>query len=260
MKIHFGAVLFAASLVLAGCGGGSSSSGVPNSSPPPPSPSPQADQEIGGLWFGTLTSDSNMVTEDLAALSADDGRFRFLSVDSDVAFVGISQTMGTSMTGTARAFADAGVNWLDGNHVVDATITAVIAERSTMSGSWVLASGESFTFDLTYDALYEKDSATSFLEDVWTGYDDLGNPEVTFVIDANGLFNGQNTSGCVSVGQFTAIAPTSNLYEIQSEISNCSLAGTYQGFAFLADLINVSDGLLVSIDNDELPILIGLER
>lgn len=256
MKIHFGAMLLSASLVLAGCGGGSSSSGVSNTSPPPP----PADQETGGLWVGTLTSDSNMVTEDLVALSADDGRFRFLSVDSDITFVGISQTMGTSMTGTARAFADSGVNWLNGNHVVDATVTAVIAERSTMSGSWALASGESFTFDLTYDALYEKDSATSLLEDIWTGYDDFGNPEVTFVIDADGVFNGQNTSGCVSTGQFTAIAPTSNLYEVQGEISNCGIAGTYQGFAFLADLVNINDGLLVSIDNDQLPILIGLER
>lgn len=258
MKTQFGAVLYAAYVVLAGCGGGSSSSGAPNSAPPPP-PLP-ADQKTGGLWFGTLTSDSNMVTEDLIALSADDGRFRFLSVDSDVAFVGFSQTMGTSLTGTARAFADSGVNWLDGNHVVDASITAVITERSTMSGSWALASGESFTFDLTYDSLYDKDSATSLLEDIWTGYDDFGNPDITFVINANGAFNGQNAAGCVSSGQFTAIAPASNLYEIQSEISNCGIAGTYRGFAFLVDLVNINDGLVISIDNDVLPILIGLER
>lgn len=254
MKTLFGAVLVAASMVLAACGGGSSSSGGPISPPPP------VDQKTGGLWFGTLTSDSNVVTEDLVALSSDDGRFRFLSVDSAVAFVGFSQTAGTSMTGTARAFADSGVNWLDGNHVVDATLTATISERSTMSGSWALASGESFTFDLTYDALYEKDSATSLLEDIWTGYDDFGNPNVTFVIDADGAFDGQNTAGCVSVGQFTVIEAASNLYQVQSEISNCGIAGTYQGFAFLADLLNINDGLVISIDNDELPILIGLER
>lgn len=258
MKTYLGALLLTASVLVAACGGGSSSGGA-GSSPPPPPPTPVA-QKTGGLWFGTLTSDMNMVTEDYIALTSDDGRFRLLSVDSDVQFVGFAMATGNALSGTARAFADSGVNWLDGNHVADATITGVITERGTMSGSWVLASGESGTFDLAYDALFEKGSSTAMLQDIWTGYDDFGNPDVTFTIDANGAFNGQNARGCVSVGQFTEIDPATNLYQVQSDISNCAIAGSYSGLAFLADLFAVNDALVISIDNDQQPILLGLER
>lgn len=260
MKTYLGVLLLAASYLVAACGGGSSSGGAGGSPPPPPPPPPPAAQKTGGLWFGTLTSDMNMVTEDYIALSSDDGRFRLISVDSDVQFVGAAMATGTALSGTARAFADSGVNWLDGNHVADATITGIISERGTMSGSWVLSSGESGTFDLAYDALFEKGSSAAMLEDIWTGYDDFGNPDVTFTIDANGAFNSQNSRGCVSIGQFTEIDPGTNLYEVQSDISNCAIAGSYSGLAFLADLFAINDALVIAIDNDQQPILLGLAR
>lgn len=244
-------------LCLTACGGGSSGGAPAVIAPPPPTP---VNQAAGGIWFGTLSNDMNMVTEEYVALTADGGSFRLISVDSDVQFHGTVSVSGTDMSGSVRAFADTGVNWLDGNHVVDASIAAVISERDSISGSWVNASGESGSFELFYDVIHEKDANTGLLADVWTGYDDTGNPEVSFSINANGSFSGQNSMGCVSTGQFTVIDPTYNLYEIQSEIANCGIAGSYSGLAVLADLAAVNDVLLVSIDDGIRAILLGLER
>jgi len=252
--------LAAAFVFVTACGGGSSSPAVPIVPSPAPPPLPPAIEAPGGLWFGTLTFDQNMVTEEFVALSADDGRFRFVSVDSEVHFIGAGQVNGTNLSATARAFADAGVNWLDGNHVVETTITAVISERNTFSGTWANESGESGTFEFFYDTLHEKDSATALLEAVWTGYDDLGNPEITFTIDASGAFSGQNAMGCTSIGQFTVIDAEVNLYDVWSDISNCGIAGSYTGFALLADLQVANDALLVSVDDGFRTILLGLEK
>jgi len=247
------ATLVATSIITA-CGGGSSGSAPADNNPPP------VNQALGGLWYGTLTNDMNTVTEEFVALSADDGRVRLISVDSDVQFLGSVSVDGTALDGTVRAFADQGVNWLDGSHVVDSAIAGVIDERDSLSGSWQNASGEGGTFEFFYDILGDKDSNTALLEAVWTGYDDSGNPEVTFSIDASGVFTGQNAQGCSSSGQFTAIDPRYNLYDVQSVVENCGLAGSYSGFAILADLLVSNDALLVSIDDGSRTVLLGLER
>lgn len=254
-------LVIAAAVIVAACGGGSSAPVAGSSPPPPPvSPPPPANQAPGGLWFGTLTYDNNMTTEDFVALISDDGRFRFVSVDSEVQFHGQAAVTGSSLSGTGRAFADSGVNWLDGSHVTDATITAVVSQRNSISGGWAIASGESGTFALDYDALYEKDSSVSLLTAVWTGYDDLGNPNATFTIDADGSFNGQNAQGCVSIGQFSVIDPLHNLYAVNSDISGCPIGGTYSGFAVLADFLAVNDLLAISIDNGVFTIVVELEK
>lgn len=242
-------------LIATGCGGGSS--------PPPGSgnaPPPAANQAPGGLWFGTLSFDSGMITEQFVAMTSDDGRFRFVSGDSDVQFVGQGQVSGTSLAGNARAFADTGANWLDGNHVVDATVTAVVTARDSFSGGWATTSGESGTFEFFYDGLSDRDSDTTLLEAVWTGYDEIGNPAVSFTVDSSGNLSGQNAQGCMSVGQLVVIDPAYNLYDIQSEISGCFIAGSYSGFAFLGDLFAVNDALVVSIDDGERTFLLGLQR
>ncbi len=249
-------LILTATFFLAACGG-SSSGGAPAVVVPPP---PPANQASGGIWFGTLSNDMNMVTEEYVALTADDGSFRLISVDSDVQFHGTVSVNGTDMSGTVRAFADTGVNWLDGNHVVDASITAAITERNAINGTWENASGEFGSFEFFYDVVYEKNADTGLLADVWTGYDDIGNPDVTFTINPNGSFSGQNAMGCVSNGQFTVINPAYNLYGIQSEIANCAIAGSYSGLAVLADLAAVNDALLISVDDGVRPILLGLER
>jgi hypothetical protein len=255
MKAKGTIVSVVAALLVSACGGSSSGPAPVNNLPPPPS-----DEASGGLWYGTLTNDMNVVTEEFVALSADDGRVRLISVDSEVQFVGTINVVGTDFSGTMRAFADEGVNWLDGNHVVDSTIIGVVNEHDSITGSWENASGESGTFEFFYDVLNDKDSDAALLEAVWTGYDDMGNPNVTFTIDSNGTFSGQNSLGCTSSGQFNVIDPEYNLYEVQSLIESCGLAGSYTGFALLADIVTINDAFLVSIDDGARSILLGLEK
>ena len=251
----------ASTLFLSACGAGPFVPGLSGLQlPPPPLPPPPANQALGGLWYGTLTNDMNVVTEEYFAITADDGRVRLISVDSAVQFHGAVSVTGSNLSGTVRAFADEAVNWLDMNHVVDSTIAAEISQRDSFNGTWANASTEAGTFEFFYDALHEKDADTNLLEAVWTGYDDLGNPNVTFTIDKSGSFSGQNEQGCTSNGQLIVIDPAYNLYEVQSEIANCAFAGSYSGLAFLGDVLAVNDALIISIDDGTHAILVILER
>jgi hypothetical protein len=263
MKAIHKIVTYVAALFLVACSGGDYTpdfSGLPLAPLPPIPPPPPANQAPGGLWYGTLTNDMNVVTEEYFAITADDGRIHLISVDSNVRFHGTVSVAGTDMSGVVRAFADQGVNWLDSNHVVDSSILAVVIERDSFSGTWENVSGEDGTFEFFYDALYEKAADSSLLESVWVGYDDLGNLDVTFTVDANGSFSGQNAQGCTSSGQLTVIDPAYNLYEVQSQIANCAIAGNYSGMAFLGDIFAPNDALVLSIDDGIHTILLALER
>jgi len=246
-------------MTLAACGGGGGGSSAPPAPPPPPPP--PSDAVAGGHWFGTVTNEFSAVTEEYVALVDENGRFRFVSVDSEVQFSGNFVVTQNALTGDAMAFADTGVFWQDGTSATAVQITGTIAERNTMTGNWTTASGEFGTFEFFYDAtFYERASTLALLAGVWTVYDDLLNPIVTFTIEADGSFTGQNVQGCNSIGQFGLIDPGFNLYEVQSTISDCSIAGDYVGLALLADFIVPNDVLLFAADNGSRAIALGFEK
>lgn len=246
-------------MTLAGCGGGGGGSSSPPPAPPPPPP--PSDASPGGHWFGTVTNEFSAVTEEYIAMVDESGRFRFVSVDSAVQFSGNFVVTLNSMTGDAMAFADAGVFWLDGTSATPANFTGTVLEGDTMTGSWTTDSGEFGTFEFFYDpTFYERAVTLAMLEAVWTGYDELLNPVVTFTVAADGSFTGQNAQGCNSIGQFTLVEPGFNLYEIQSTVSDCSIAGNYIGLAFLADVLVPNDVMVLAIDNGTRAIALGLEK
>ena len=78
MNASRGFLLACVFAVLGGCGGGSGGSPPP----PPPPPPPPTDALPGGHWVGTVTNEFNAVTEEYVALVDENGRFRFVSVDS----------------------------------------------------------------------------------------------------------------------------------------------------------------------------------
>lgn len=247
-------------LVLAACG--SEGTGAPpDPSPAPPLPPPPADAKPGGHWFGFLTNDFNMVTEVYIAMVDENGRFRFASLDSAVQMSGNFSVSGNDLTGEGTAFADAGVFWLDAKSATPVTIGATITERSEMSGTWTTVAGEFGSFEFFYDpAFYERASPVDLLAGTWIGYDELENPDVAFTIAADGSFTGQNSMGCNSVGQFAVIDASFNLYEVQSTIADCALAGEYAGLAFLGDLLVPNDALVFATDNGSRAYLLGLAR
>ena len=82
----------------------------------------------------------------------------------------------------------------------------------------------------------------------------------TFTIDALGDFTGQNSSGCTSSGHFLVLDDRYNVYGVSSTISNCFIAGDYDGVAALGDDVIPNDSLVLSIGNDMRSIVLGLEK
>lgn len=242
-------------LALAACGGGGS--GAPQGTvtvPPPP------DQVASGLWFGTLTFDSAMSSEDVIGIVSEDGQFRMISADTLVQMSGNVSVDGSSLSGTGKAFASPGGIWPDGSSVADLSMTATVTQHDSISGAWSTTAMESGTFEWVYDPLYERDSSLSLLEGMWTAYDDLGNMDVTFTIQDSGSFDGQNAQGCVSAGQFTIIDAAYNVYEVHSTVSGCAIAGDYSGHAILADLLAPNDIMVFAVDDDNRAILLGFQK
>jgi hypothetical protein len=94
----------------------------------------------------------------------------------------------------------------------------------------------------------------------WTVYDDNLNPFATFTIEADGRFFGQNVLGCTSLGQVSLIDQQFNVYDVESTISGCPIAGDYAGLATLGELVNPNDVLLASLSNDQRALLLAMER
>ena len=246
-QIGIPAILFC---LLSACGVGDNGGG----------PIVPADQALGGLWSGTLTITGQPGTQDLVGVSTDDGRFRLISADTEGQFVGTAQAVGSRVTGTGEAFAPPGFTWQDGSTVTTVSMTGTLRQRDSLVGNWTAGTGESGTFNLDYDADYEKDSALNLLVGVWTVYDDNLNPFATFTIEADGGFSGQNAVGCTSLGQISIIDARFNAYDIASTVDGCGIAGDYAGLGVLGDLVNPNDVFLFSVSNDLRALLLGLER
>ena len=251
-------------LLLASCGGGGGSGGSGSNNPPPPPPPPPppaGDTVPGGHWSGTLTNDMHAVTEDYFAMIDAAGRFRLVSVDSAVQMSGNLLITADTFTGDAMAFADTGVVWLDGNSATAVTLEGSITTQDSFAGTWTSTSGESGTFEFVYDGIfYERAATLAQLAGSWIVYDDFANPQATFTILDDGSFTGQNTLGCTSAGQFAVIDTGFNLFEVQSTITGCSIAGDYIGLAFLADILAPNDAIAFAVDNGSRAILLGFEK
>ncbi len=217
-------------------------------------------QAMGGFWLGVLTFDLSQTSELFVALTTEDGRFRFISGESDTQFIGMQVIDTNHVVGAGLGYADPITPWLDMTVVSDTTTDAQLVEKDTFNGIWSTASGESGNFDFFYDAAYESPSSLSILEGVWAAYDDFGSPEATFTIDDLGQFTGQNTSGCTSSGQISLIDDRYNVYEVTSTISDCFIAGDYSGMAAVGEINVPGDAILLSISNNDRGIILGLEK
>ncbi len=219
-----------------------------------------ADQEPGGLWSGTIAINGQSGRQELVGISTDDGRFRFISVDTAGQFVGNGVVNGTRITGSGTAFAPPGFTWLDGSTVTTLTMSGTLRERRSIEGTWTAGTGEAGSFAMDYDPDYAKDSSLSLVAGVWTVYDDNLNPFATFTIEADGQFSGQNAVGCTSLGRISIIDARYNVYDIASTVSNCAIAGDYAGLGVLGSISQPNDAFLFSINNDIRALLLALER
>ncbi len=252
--------LIVVAALLAACGGGGGSgSSAPTQNPPPPPPPPVA--VFGGIWTGILTFDSSQSTEEFVGLVTEDGQFRFISVDSPKQFVGTQSTNSGTVSGSGIAITTANTEtWPDGSTVTNISTDGQLGQKATFAGTWIADSGDGGSFQFAYDSEYERASSLALLEGVWSEVDDLGNPVASFTIDSLGLFTGQNASSCTSQGSFLIVDSRYNLYQINSTITGCPIAGDYSGFAVVGDLFVPNDFIVIAVDDGSRPIILGLNK
>jgi hypothetical protein len=183
-------------------------------------------------------------------ISTDDGRFRFLSVDTGGQFVGEIQVNGTAFTGSGTGYAATGLTWIDGSVTTSLTVRGDVGERQTLSGDWETGTGESGSFDYSYDSVYERASSLDTVAGTWTEFDIVGNPIAVYQADSAGRYDGQDAAGCLYTGQISILDSAFNVYGIEVSITNCSSTdGNYSGLGYIADDTRGNDVFIYSVDN-----------
>jgi len=246
MSLQKGISLTSIACVLTACGGGGGGGGDTSA---PPAPLTVVDELHGGIWSGTTTGSQGGGTQDLIGVSTDDGRFRFLSLDTGGQFIGTSTVDGTSITGSGIGYAPIGYAWIDGSVYTDVTLSGTINERSTFSGNWAASTGETGTFNFAYESLHQRDSSLGLVADTWISFNDSGNPIGTVSIDAAGRLDGQDAAGCLYSGTVSIIDANYNVYDLSLSVLNCSSAnGDYSGLGILTDNVNQNDTFVYTVD------------
>lgn len=281
MNTHPRLLALGLALSLAGCNSGTSVPRLPDidGSPLPPPPvstpepgiaySPCADMPAaaepslagpdalpGGIWWGTLTNDTQMTTRAFEALVTEDGRFRILATNSsstlstmNAQLTGSVAVVGNTIAGGGAAYLEPGDTYYDNAYTGDVSVAGVVVERDHLTAEWTAASGDRGCLEARYDASsYEHAPPFDYLEGVWG---EAGNriPIGLLTIDANGMFSGQGAGGCAAIGSIAPIDDAYGLYEVQQSISGCPIAGDYTGLAYLCPCGMPGWYLIMSIDN-----------
>jgi hypothetical protein len=230
----------ASSLFLSACGGGGGDGST--SSPPPPPPEPT---NAGGIWGGTASSDGQTI--DLAGVVTEDGEGRFVAENGIQYVFDEVKGVGGDVELDFIAIVPSGGTFQDGSTVTTGTLTGTVAERSSLSGDYSLATGETGTVSMTYDALYERDSSLDKLTGNWD--EEFG--VVTF--DPDGSFFEQDSFGCVYDGQASIVDPDFNVYALTMTVSSCGAGvdGDYSGLGIMTDTSSTDDTFIVQMNSQE---------
>jgi hypothetical protein len=172
---------------------------------------------------------------------APDGRFRgrtydyYRYYDFEMQWAGTLAADSDAVDGAAAVFAeagnDAGAAWLTSHRVSDLAFAGEFVDGEVLNGDWEDSAGRFGCFALD---LFESYGDTSLLGDMtgtWTGYGPGSRPQMTFTVDADGSFVAQDIFGCTATGRVELLDQQFGLFDIQSTISGCPLAGSYSGFA-----------------------------
>lgn len=227
-------LVFSSLILTASCGGGGEGDGPPNPPPPPPDASP------GGIWVGTTSTGATVV-----GLVTETGEFHFLQDDGVQYFgtVGISQD---SVSADFTGVTEFGTAFTDGSTTGTGTLTGTVQERDSLTGdstfTTTLGTDIDSTLELSYDALYERDSSLAAIAGNYR------NTATNAIVNVNGngeLFSQDSVTGCVINGTVEVINSTFNAYLVQYRFSSCNGA-----YASLND--TVANGL-GTLDNTVSP-------
>lgn len=191
----------------------------------------------GGIWEGTITT-SGGSAKAFRGLVTEDGEFGVV-VSNQVGFLAIGQgdTQGNDrFQATATAFASSGSTLPDGSTRATGTFQGTFITGSRLSGTYSVG-GETGSFDLRYQSLYDRLPSLAALSGVWTLAQAPGSPPVTMAINSNGDLTLSTSSGCTANGRFVIVDPEFNAYRSSGTFGNCGapLDGNWRFIAHLAD-------------------------
>jgi len=171
-----------------GGGNGGSSNGLPTES-------------ASGIWEGTFHS--NILSQDYNSLGIiiENNETRFIT-DWKAQYVGSIVVNGNNVSGTLIGFAPLGFQFLDGSTVGTLTINGTVATKQFITGTYE-GLGDSGTFTLTYNPIYETPSSLSKVSDSWI-YSEA-DYALSMTIDSNGIISGNDADGCEYNGNINII-------------------------------------------------------
>ena len=240
------------------CGGGSSSITF------------TPDEVASGIWHGTVTNSGG--TSDIGGLITEDkeviliGRIKTGVLAYGVT-VGTLDVTGDVLSGTVQNYGGqyplcfpCNFSFPDGSSIATLSLSGTVATRATISGSFS-GGGDSGTFSLAYDTIYERPSSLSAVSANWTFSSPISGITTTVSIDPAGLIFGTNTDGCVYSGTVSVIDPFFNAYRVEVTVSSCGAAdGTYSGLAALADTVTTDDTLNLGVTNADNAMVFAFAR
>lgn len=243
-KVFF-LVLLLTLTIISACGGGSGG-GSSSSSPEPTT------QPIAGIWIGAFTSNVSHLTFDVLGVVTESGIARFTSTSSNSQYSAVLSVSGNNFTATATAYGSSG------SYIGMVNISGTFTPKGIMNGTYD-GVGDTGTFSLAYNSLYERPSSLALIEGTWTNY--ASGYYETITIDSSGNVTRPPVSGCTSSGKISIIDSLYNVYDVSLTVDNCgSQNGLYSGLAVLTDTDTNNDTLFASASNGSYSFVAELRR
>lgn len=171
------------------------------------------------------------------------GPFDFTAIHIDGHSTAVSHAAKTLCTGSvtldgSKYLAQYQMYALDGAPFDRANISGTLADQQIISQFVTENAGDTGILTLTYNPVYEKNSAIELLQGSWQ-FTDRDGLEILWAID-HGIIAGEDSDQCEYSGVFSLIDPEFNAYLLNMQINKCSsVDGEYRGLAYLDDNENI---------------------
>jgi hypothetical protein len=245
-----------------GGGGGSSSS---------PAPAPIVNESVSGIWNGTFYSEIGHKTYQIYGVITKNNEAFFIAVNPPDGgrYSGNVSVSGASASASLQSYAPEGFTFPNGSVVGTTNVNGTVIAKRELSGRYS-GVGDTGTFILSYDSIYERQSSLSAIKGNWvSGYTEV--LEIRMNVAENGIISGRTDAGCTIGGSISLIDSASNPYRVNMVLSSCGSSttdpphfsnynGSYNGFLYQDNTQYIGEKFIISISNPSLAIwgFIGL--
>ena len=234
-----------------GGGGGNSSSS--------PAPAPIANESVSGIWNGTFYSEVRHKPYKICGVITENSEAFFIAIDPPDGgrCSGNLSVSGASVSASLQSYAPKGFTFPDNSIVGTTNFNGRVIAKGELSGRYS-GVGDTGTFILSYDSIYERQSSLSAIKGNWvSGWTDVS--EIRMNVAENGIISGRTFSGCTIGGSISLIDSASNPYRVNMVLSSCdphwsNYNGSYTGFLYQDNIQYLGEEFIISISNPSLAI------